>query len=132
MATVYTVFVSSNDQLSSVSRSSEIEAATVVLTMHHRHPVSVKSLARHPNYQKPLSYALVAKYTLADEAEREELVHVYKRNGVLDAEYIRLSNRLAYGINTFECSICQAVCLDEQAELHPTQQVVCCPGCAQE
>jgi hypothetical protein len=137
MNLIYTVAVYSGQQrgtiIPSVSRGSEVEAATVALRYLHRHPVSVKSLTRHPDHQKPLSYVLVVKYTLAGiDQNREELVHVYKRHGSLDPEYIRLSNRLAYGINTFECSICQAICLDERAELHPTQQVVCCPGCAQE
>jgi hypothetical protein len=137
MNLIYTASIYSAHQrgtiIPAVSRNSELEAATVALTYLHRHPVSVKSLTRHPDHQKPLSYALVAKYTLAGiQMEREELVHVYKRHGSLDPDYVKLSNRLAYGIDTFECSICQSICLDEQAELHPTQQVVCCPGCAQE
>lgn len=114
-----------------ISRTTQEEAVQCVLVLLHGTAVRVLSVERHPKFQRPLDYALNVRYAVGGETV-EQMIHIYKTWGRLDPEYVEISNRLVYGKGTFECSICQTVGIDEEAHLHPTRQVVCCVGCAQE
>jgi hypothetical protein len=96
MAILYHVTMYPNGEPISVTREELAEALRCVLSKVHKAEVKIIRFDRNSKFLRPIDFALDVSYELHGQV-REDLVHVFKRQGTLDALYLEISNELIFG-----------------------------------